>query len=220
VDQADFYETEDLPESEQYIDYAEDELSPNIDRPNISVEAAFERFRTQRVSGVADFELNRGYRTAGPEDVIEESTAQKLARLRLEITELGEALRAQPPSDKSQLTDIQSLEQDLGKLVKREKTDTVLLQKKLQGLSDGAGPAGSGLQYELCLEKTLGTSGGAGQRATELEARIQRLEQILGNSKESMVSKLTICSKIVDSKSCLNNCIIRITGSIGLTTTE
>ena len=139
------------------------------------------------MTGEPDFDNNRGYQTEVIPESRVETVGEKLARLRLEVTELGELLKTAPPADKSQVNELQHLEKEIGKLIKRGNTDTQLLQKKLEGFQETQAVGGSSLQYELHLEKKL-TSASGSQRATELESRIQRLEQILGNSKESLVS--------------------------------
>jgi len=74
----------------------------------------------------------------------------------------------------------------MGMLVKSRKQEPGLFKEKLESFKAKAEPENP-LQYELRLEKMMNASSG-GQKATELEARIQRLEQVLGSKKDSLAS--------------------------------
>jgi dynactin-2 len=204
-DQPDTYETEDLPESDQYIDFQEEESTPYIERPHISVEAAFERFRLKTVGGYAiDFDENIGYRSGL--DGGAESTSAKLIRIKKELGDLTVELKTKSTlptakdEDQHHRTLLSELETQFGNLVRSNfGIDSSGLKEKLEGMNmnlkegqEGKGkdkdktlPSGAGsdqhqqLQYELMIEKKLSRST-AGAKATELEARIHRLENVLG----------------------------------------
>jgi len=221
LDQPDSYETPDLPESDQYIDFSgslggggggrggsgsgepgedDEPENPHIERPSLSVESAFERFRLMRLDGAAvDFLKNRGYGSDGfngnfaESDRGKETLGQRLARLKLEVKELGEEFKASPAAaqkDTSQIQDLHQLEKELTNLVNcRTSPDSIMLKNKLESFPEAA-DRGKALQYELLLEKKLSGAGGnnLGQKAVEMESRIQRLEQVLGTSKDSLAS--------------------------------
>jgi hypothetical protein len=90
-------------------------------------------------------------------------------------------MKATPPKG-NEAKELALLELEIGKLVKRGRTDCSVLETKLEAVPSGGKPA----QYELHLEKKLSAHGG--QTANELEARIMRLEQVLGTSREALVS--------------------------------
>lgn len=171
---------------DQYIDLQQyEDINPNIETPAISVEAAYERFRSHKLNGEVNFDLYKGYRNDPEISPRPETVAEKLARLKLEIEELGEEMKTHPPTDSNQVNDLRELENSLGMLVKSGKSDSSVLKGKLEGYKDKV-DSGNPLQYELHLEKKpVMTS--SEQKANELESRIQRLEQVLGHSKDSLV---------------------------------
>lgn len=90
----DVYETSDLPESEQSIPAEQEEQqNENIERPQIDMAAAFDRFRGKggKTTGRrAGYEGYVDYEMVGEDGVKIESPQQKFMRLQHEIRELGE----------------------------------------------------------------------------------------------------------------------------------
>jgi len=115
-----------------------------------------------------------------------ESVSERLERLKLEVAELVEEFRLNPPSDPHQLLDLQELENKMGLLVKSKNQNPGLLNEKLESYNDNKAGSGDAVQYELCVGKKLNL-GATGQKGNELESRIHRLEQVLGQGKESLV---------------------------------
>ncbi|XP_078045763.1 dynactin subunit 2 [Augochlora pura] len=152
-DQVDVYETTDLPESEQFELYPEDDTK-SIEKLHISATEAFNKFKGKHViSETVDFSdclsLKRktGYKFGDwelPGEGETETPIQKYQRLQHEVKELYEEIydmkqKAQDEAEVKSVVDIISQVQDLGKQLDSLKLEEYLGVDLVATLSDPQG---------------------------------------------------------------------------------
>ncbi|XP_076288731.1 dynactin subunit 2 [Lasioglossum baleicum] len=152
-DQVDVYETTDLPESEQFQLYSEDETDI-IQKIHISATEAFNKFKGKHViSETVDFSdcvslrPRTGYKFGDwelPGDGEKETPIQKYQRLQHEIKELYEEIndvkqKAKDEAEVKSVVDIISQVQDLGKQLDCLKLEECLGTDLVATLSDPQG---------------------------------------------------------------------------------
>lgn len=153
-DQVDVYETTDLPESEQFETYSEDE-SDSIEKLHINAREAFNRFKTTTVTNTnVDFSdsISRkprtGYKIRHYELLAEgekETPIQKYQRLKCEVKELYEEineLKEKAKDEKEEvksMVDIISQVEQLGKEINDLKLEESLGTDLIKEFSDPQG---------------------------------------------------------------------------------
>ncbi|KAL2740815.1 dynactin subunit 2 [Vespula squamosa] len=153
-DQVDVYETTDLPESEQFEIYPEDE-SDSIEKLHINAREAFSKFRTKTVGDTkVDFSdsISRKSRTGYkfrdyelPGEDEKETPIQKYQRLQCEVKELYEEINALKENAKEEneevksAIDIISQVEQLGKEINDLKLEESLGSGLMELLSDPQG---------------------------------------------------------------------------------
>lgn len=153
-DQVDVYETTDLPESEQFEIYSEDE-SDCIEKLHINAREAFNKFKTKAVADTkVDFSDSisrkprtgykfRDYELIGEEE--KETPIQKYQRLQCEVKELYEEITAIKENAKEEneevksIVDIISQVEQLGKEINDLKLEDSLGSGLIEQLSDPQG---------------------------------------------------------------------------------
>lgn len=152
-DQADVYETTDLPESEQFQLYSEDE-SDSIEKLHISATEAFNKFKGKNVvskgidfSDRVSLKLRTGYKFGDwelPAEGEKETPIQKYQRLQCEIKELYDEInelkeKAKDDEDVKSAVDIISQVEQVGKQLESLKLEECLGSDLVATLSDPQG---------------------------------------------------------------------------------
>jgi len=227
-DQPDIYETSDLPESDQYVDFnPEEDSSQDIEVVRINSQSSYEKFRGKYLdSSRVDFSdritkpsMRQGYSCRTTWELAAEgepeTTTQKFLRLKCEFQELVEEIEKNGlgSDDENNLKpeDIIAEVNDMQQKLLNVRTnpddsshgtgDKQLLKNKLaakmdeiQGTSKDSSKASDAVQYELCYNR--GVSSKTSQvKITELESRLQRLENVLGAEKSEKLATVALSPK-------------------------
>ncbi|XP_053987382.1 dynactin subunit 2 [Hylaeus volcanicus] len=152
-DQVDVYETTDLPESEQFQIYPEEETD-SIEKLHISATEAFNKFKGKQVinegidfSDCVSFKPKTGYKFGDwdlPAEGEKETPVQKCQRLQCEIKELYEEVnelkeKTEGEKEEKSIIDIISQVQDLSKQLDSLKLEECLGADVVATLSDPQG---------------------------------------------------------------------------------
>jgi len=240
-DQPDFYETSDLPESDQYADYNEpEEENIAIEKVHLNPETASERFRGKYLDGSkVDFSdritkprRQRGYDAQTLWELAPqgepETTLQKYLRLKCEFQELineiqtngfgtddpnlnTEDIIKEAVGMQKQLLDLRMDKNSNGSTGSGSQTQ---LQKRIAAKLDEIKPqetkgktgktdSADAIQYELCVQSS-GIGNGQINRVTELEQRLQRLENVMGTDKKDKLASVALNQKNQSILGCLN----------------
>ncbi|XP_034948789.1 dynactin subunit 2 [Chelonus insularis] len=173
-DQADVYETSDLPESEQFPNYSEDE-SDSIERLHISASEAFNKFKGKHIvtKGV-DFSdrISRKPRTGYsevfgvwelPGEGEKETPIQKYQRLQCEIKELYDEVndlkeKAKEEKERKSAVDIIAQVEEAGKQLNILKLDETLGTDLVATLTDPQGTRLKQLVHQIEEFKSIGSA--------------------------------------------------------------
>ncbi|KZC09689.1 putative dynactin subunit 2 [Dufourea novaeangliae] len=209
-DQVDVYETTDLPESEQFQLYPEDETDA-IEKLHISATEAFNKFKGKHIlskgvdfSDSVSLRPRTGYKFGDwelPGEGEHETPIQKYQRLQCEIKELYEEVndlkqKAKDESEVKSVADIISQVQDLGKQLDCLKLEECLGPDLIAVLSDPQGTRLKQLISQIEAFKQTSTltseSDSKEQKKARMQeaARIALLEQRLCNL-ESVIGTTT-----------------------------
>ncbi|KAI4499392.1 hypothetical protein M0802_005652 [Mischocyttarus mexicanus] len=188
-DQVDVYETTDLPESEQFEIYSEDE-SDSIEKLHINAKEAFSKFKTKTVGETkVDFSdsISRKSRTGYkfrdyelPGEDEKETPIQKYQRLQCEVKELYEEINALKENAKEEneevksAIDIISQVEQLGKEINDLKLEESLGSGLIELLSD---PQGARLK-QLISHIEVFRNTGISKSETEVKSEIIETKEI------------------------------------------
>ncbi|XP_043500544.1 dynactin subunit 2 [Polistes fuscatus] len=187
-DQVDVYETTDLPESEQFEIYSEDE-SDSIEKLHINAREAFSKFKTKTVGDTkVDFSDSisrksrtgykfRDYELLGEDE--KETPIQKYQRLQCEVRELYEEINALKENAKEEneevksAIDIISQVEQLGKEINDLKLEESLGSGLMELFSD---PQGARLK-QLISQIEVFRNTGISKSETEVKSEISETKE-------------------------------------------